>query len=351
MKTLPPVHRLNDSRPILEKIPSHPWENTVTFNPACALVTDRKEFDSIITALPLEERTKAILSEEPALCFLLYRAQGLKTPEHDHTRSTIGLAILTADLRPLVRLPKPVIVPEFPYEDLGVEDGRITRIGSRYVIVYCAYGSGEPENKIRIALASTADFVHWEKHGLLRGEFNTIDNKNGMIFEHRDPGKFFMLHRPMTGPDAMSVHWAEADDVFGEWTTRGLLLPSRKYDEFINTWTGGGAPPILLPDGRYLILYHIGNRKANGDKEYDLGIAIGDPSTKDFIVKRDEPLLRPSTPAEQTADPVLGVGNVVFICGAYFYKGDLYFPYAGADSVVLGGKIEKRDIEAYCNQV
>jgi len=29
------------------------------------------------------------------------------------------------------------------------------------------------------------------------------------------------------------------------------------------------------------------------------------------------------------------------------HQGDLYFPYAGADSVVLGGRISKAEIERY----
>jgi len=56
-----------------------------------------------------------------------------------------------------------------------------------------------------------------------------------------------------------------------------------------------------------------------------------------------DPKVRPETNGE--AD--LGVNNVVFICGAYLHDGDLYFPYAGADSVVLGGKISKNEIELY----
>lgn len=41
-----------------------------------------------------------------------------------------------------------------------------------------------------------------------------------------------------------------------------------------DVWVGGGAPPMLIPDGRYLILYHIGDRDAGGSRAYDLGIAL-----------------------------------------------------------------------------
>jgi predicted GH43/DUF377 family glycosyl hydrolase len=343
---LPFIERLNNGKPILQKIEKHPWENTVTFNPACALVTDNEELAGILPSLPFNEQIKRSLFSQPALCFLLYRAQGKRTGAYDYTRSSIGLAVLSSELQLLARHTEPVIRPDEEYENLGVEDGRITTVGDRYVMLYTAYSSGKPNNKIRIALASTTDFVHWEKHGVLKGEFNQIDNKNAMLFEDRLNGKYVLLHRPME-EDAMAIHWAESDDVFGEWTSRGVFMHPIPNSTFINTWIGGGAPPLKLSATRYLILYHIGNRKADGTREYDLGIAIADFAQKEIIVKRDEPLLRPETSAETTGDSELGVNNVVFICGAYFYNGDLYFPYAGADSVVLGGKIAKTEIDRY----
>ena len=145
----------------------------------------------------------------------------------------------------------------------------------------------------------------------------------------------------------MAIHWAESDDILGEWRTMGVLMKPIPRPSNVDTWIGRGAPPLRLADGRYLILYHIGNLKPDSSREYNLGIALADPKHPQFIVKRDEPLLRPETRAETAGDADLGVDNVVFICGAYFYNGDLYFPYAGADSVVLGGKIPKAELERY----
>ena len=351
MKVRLDIERLNNGKPLIQKIESHPWENKVTFNPGCAFVSDQNELASIIPSLPFDEAVRTRLKSEVALCFLLYRAQGKKTAAYDYTYSSIGLAVLGADLKLLARHTEPVVRPDRDYENLGVEDGRITRVGDRYVMLYCAYGSGTPTNRIRIAMASTRDFVDWEKHGLLKGDFNQVDNKNAMLFPDRVNGKLLLLHRPMQGTDAMSIHWAEADDLFGTWKSRGLLMKPIPNPEFIDTWIGGGAPPIGLTDGRYLIIYHVGNRKRDGTREYYLGIAIGDPARPEFIVKRDEPLMRPETPAETTGDEDLGVNNVVFICGAYFHQDDLYLPYAGADSVVLGGRISKYEIERYVEMV
>ena len=98
---------------------------------------------------------------------------------------------------------------------------------------------------------------------------------------------------------------------------------------------------------RYLMLYHIGNRAADGTREYDLGIAALEWKSGSLTVRRNELLLRPETPAETTGDPELGVNNVLFLCGAHFYEGDCYFPYAGADSVVLAGKIPGAEIDRF----
>jgi predicted GH43/DUF377 family glycosyl hydrolase len=342
-----PIERLNDGKPLLQKMELHPWENKTIFNPACAYVRDRRELASIIHTLPFDDTTREGLGKEGALCFLLYRAQGKRTADYDYTRSSIGLAVLTADLKLLARHTEPVITPDQEYEDLGAEDGRITKIGDRYVMLYCAYGSGMPANRIRIAAASTVDFVQWEKHGLLKGDFNEIDNKNAMLFPGRIDKKLLLLHRPMQGPDAMAIHWAEADELAGPWKSRGVLMKPIPNSAFIDTWIGGGAPPVSLPDGRFLILYHIGNRKEDGSREYDLGIALADPATREIIVKRHEPMMRPETYHEMNGDAELGVNNVVFLCGAYFHQDNLYFPYAGADSVVLGGQIPKGVLEQF----
>ena len=339
------VERLHGGKPILERVPSHPWESKVTFNPACALVSGSEAIASIIEKTPFDSRTKETLTKRKALCFLLYRAQGAATG--GFARSSVGLALFSPTLELLARHAEPVIQPDQPYDGLGVEDGRITKVGDRYILFYTAYGSGTPRNRIRVAIASTGDFVHWEKHGLLRGEFNTIDNKNAMLFEHPVGGKFVMLHRPMEGENAMSIHWAVSEDIFGEWKTRGPLLKPIPGPEFADTWIGGGAPPLQVSDNRFLMLYHIGNRRADGTKEYDLGIAEAEWKSGSLSVSRNTLLMRPETPAETRGDADLGVNNVLFVCSAYFHDRDLYFPYAGADSVVLGGKISQTELDRF----
>jgi predicted GH43/DUF377 family glycosyl hydrolase len=340
------VERLHGGKPIVCSIESHPWESKVTFNPACILVQKSDGLGPIVDALPFDGGTKAKLAEHEALCFLLYRAQGRKEEGLNGSPSSLGLAVLSPELELLARHPEPVLLPDKPFDNLGVEDARITKLGGKYFLVYTAYASGSPGNKIRIAVATTADFVHWEKQGLLKGDFNIINNKNGILFGDQPGGKYIMLHRPMEGTDAMTIHWAEAAHPLGKWTSRGVLMQPVENPAFTETWLGGGAPPLKIPEG-YLMLYHIGNRAEDGTREYDLGIALLKWTVGGLTVLRSGLLMRPETEAETTGDEELGVNNVVFICGAYLYKGDCYFPYAGADSVVLAAKIPRRELDRF----
>jgi predicted GH43/DUF377 family glycosyl hydrolase len=347
VEALPHVERLHNGHPLIVKNENHAWENKVTFNPACVLVQDPAGTLAIAAALRVDDAMRDRLLKERALVVLLYRAQGKKQDWHDHTRSVLGLAVCSPGMEVLVRLDEPVMVPDEWYDNLGVEDPRITRIGDQYHMVYTGYSSGSNRNRVRICVASSDDLLHWTKHGPLNGAFNALDNKNGMLFEPEGDGRLLMLHRPMEGENPMMVHWAEGDDVLGEWKTRGVLMPWIPNPQFKDVWVGGGAPPLLVPDGRYLILYHIGNRDADGRREYDLGLALCDPGRPEPIVRRVEPLLRPATGAETIGDADLGVNNVVFVCGAYSWQGDLYFPYAGADSCVLGARIRKAELDKF----
>jgi predicted GH43/DUF377 family glycosyl hydrolase len=347
MYAAPAVERLNGGAPILTRMQTHPWENRVTFNPACALVTGEDQLVPILNGLPLGESVREKLRSHAALVFLLYRAQGSPTESYDHTRSSIGLAVLSPELTLLARLDRPVILPDESYDNLGVEDARIMKVGDRHVMTYTAYATGPDRNRVRIGVASTTNFVNWEKQGLLEADFNRIDNKNGMLFEPVQGQLMRMLHRPMEGKDPMMIHWAQAPSVAGPWRDRGVLMRPIPDPEFKDVWIGGGAPPLALPGGRYLELYHIGKRRADGTREYDLGIALIDPGAPDPVIRRHEPLLRPETRAETQGDASLGVNNVVFICGAYFWGEYLYFPYAGADTCVLGGRIRKADLDRF----
>jgi predicted GH43/DUF377 family glycosyl hydrolase len=277
---------------------------------------------------------------------LLYRAQGDKTEREDYTHSRLGLAVLTPQLELIHRFDQPILWPEYEYENLGVEDPRIIKFDGQYYVFYTGYATGKTRNEIRICVASTKDFVKWEKHGLLKGDFNKINNKNCMMFPDKVDGKYVILHRPMEGENAQCIHLTEGDNILGVWRTKDAIMKPYPNSKFLDTWIGGGAPPLRLGAPKYLLIYHIGNKTEGDGREYDLRIAIADFDSPTLITKRNEPIFCPGTDCEIKGDVHLGVNSVVFICGAYYYGEDVIFPYGGADSVVLGAKIKRSEIDS-----
>jgi predicted GH43/DUF377 family glycosyl hydrolase len=348
------VERLNSGKPILEKIQTHPWENKVVFNPACILVQDKDEIEKIISSISksmsIDIETIREIDKQDAICFLIYRAQGERTKDYDHRRSSLGLAILTPELKLLKRFNRPILKPEEPYENFGIEDPRITKIDNKYFMLYTGLTSeseetfNRGENRPRICLAVTEDFVNWEKYGPLKGDLNNVDNKNAVLFPDKIDNKFHLLHRPMQGKDAMKIHLAVSDSIFGIWRNKGVLIDIMDSSKFEKTWIGAGAPPLKISKWKFLLIYHIGNMKKDGTREYNLGIALINFNLKNPLAKRYEPFMRPETEYELKGDRDLGVDNVLFICGAYFYKDYLYLPYAGADSAILASRIKRDEI-------
>lgn len=276
---------------------------------------------------------------------MLYRAQGDVDPQTDAAPSSIGLALLTPDLFLVKRYSEPVLRADAPFQNLGVEDPRCTRVEDQYYLYYTGY-SQDPSGKrrVRICLATSGDVRNWTVIGPVPGNVNRYPNKNAALFPHPVNGKWLLLHRPMEGPDAMTIHLAESDAPEGPWQTRGMLMPSYPYREFSRSWIGAGGPPVAIGDDRFVLIYHQGHYTAEGSREYDLAAALLDFSSDDPVRSRIEPLMRPKGEGEQRGDVELGVDNVLFTCANYCFRGDLIIPYAGADSRIFGATIRMSDL-------
>ncbi len=343
--TPPPVRpvRLHGGRPILEPHPAHPWENRVVLNPAAVLVEAGDDLERLMQAWPLPAAARDRLRRAGGACVMLYRAQGTFTVG-THAPSSLGLALLTPDLELVYRHPEPVLQPAAPFHNLGVEDPRCTRAGGTWYLYYTGYASDDPSDPeaprhIRICLATTRDFATWTLHGPAAGDLNAVPNKNAALLPEPAGGRWLLLHRPMDGPGAMTIHLAEADDPAGPWQSRGVLMPSFPYREFARSWIGAGGPPLALGDDRFLMIYHQGHYTPEGTREYDLAAALLDFRRDDPVCARIEPLMRPEGPDEQVGAPDLGVDNVLFTCANYRWGDDLVIPYAAADSRIFGAAV------------
>lgn len=286
-------HPLN---PILAPVPGHIWEDKFVFN--CAVVHDGELFH------------------------MLYRAQG------QDMVSRIGYAVSVDGVR-FNRLERPVFSPGSQDELYGVEDPRVTRIGDRYYMLYTAYSPKGP----RVAMASTKNFITWERHGIVIKD--EIDNKDAALFPEKINGKYVLIHR--FPPDiwlAFSddlVHWGEYVKIAG---------PRKGYWD--NLKIGAGAPPVKTPYG-WLLLYH-GVEEAPRPI-YRLGFMLIDLNDPTRILKRsEEPILEP----EEEWEIYGGVPNVVFSDAMVEYMGKYYVYYGAADNYIALATIEVDRVFEWC---
>jgi predicted GH43/DUF377 family glycosyl hydrolase len=347
-----PVQRLHGGQPVLEPIPAHDWESRVVLNPAAVLVDAPDELDALMETWALPEDDRRTLRDAGGACVMLYRAQGhaydRPTPDGGtHYASALGLAVFTPDLRLVRRWAQPVIAPEAPFHDLGVEDARCTRVGDTYYLHYTGYTSADRANpaflgRVHLCLATTTDFLTWTLHGPLAGDVNAHDDKNGALFPEPARGRWWLWHRPIFGPHAMSMHLAEAESPDGPWRSHGSVAASFRFQGQALSWVGAAGPPLALGDGRFLSLYHQGHLSFEGRRLYNLAALLVEPGAEAPVLARAEPLLLPEGDLECVGDPLLGVDNVVFSCANYLVGDRLVVPYAGADSRIFGAEVSLR---------
>jgi beta-1,2-mannobiose phosphorylase / 1,2-beta-oligomannan phosphorylase len=349
--SVPPVSldRLHEGRPVLEPVLAHTWERRVVLNPAAALVQCPDELEFLFSSWGLDESQRNRLRTAGGACVLLYRAQGDADPDTLIAPSCLGMAVCTPDLELVYRRNTPVLEPREPFHNLGIEDPRCTRVGDTYFLHYTGYFSDEShestaEGRTCICLATSSDFVTWEIHGPVPGDVNDVRNKNATLFPVPVHDTWTLMHRPMEGADAMAIHLAEAESPYGPWKSTGVVMRSCSYCEFEQSWVGAGGPPVDLGDDRFLVIYHVGHRAADGAREYDLAAALVDFNTTPIVRARIEPLLRPTQSYERVGDPDLGVDNVLFTCGNYLWGEFLIIPYAGADSRIFGASVSLDDL-------
>ena len=122
---------------------------------------------------------------------------------------------------------------------------------------------------------------------------------------------------------------------------RATPEPSRR-----DNWVGAGSVPMPLGDGRYLVIFHTGRIQHGGRREYDLDAAIFnfrdfDPTCPERIVEsRIDRLMVPETETEVDGPYPDSVANVLFTCGSYLFRDDLYILYGGGDTYVIAARVK-----------
>jgi len=280
-----------EMNPIIEPRPGLDWEVDGTFNPAAIVVGNTTH--------------------------LLYRAV-------DQNRvSRLGYARSNDGGRYSFRSSAPIFEGTSDWEEFGCEDPRVSLVDGTYYVTYTAFSRQGP----RIALASTQDFIHYEKYGLIGPD---RDDKDCVLFPGRVDGKVLMLHR--LGSKIQIAHFDNFESLSNSqefWTKYvkhyddfELIGPRYPWEELK---VGVGAPPVRTDRG-WLVIYH----GVSAQRIYRAGALLLDLENPTKILARTkDPILEPESEFE-----IHGiVPNVVFPEGATIQHGDLLVYYGGADRV------------------
>lgn len=246
----------------------------------------------------------------------------------------------------------PTIFPEGPYEELGVEDARITPIDDKFYITYVAVS----RHGITTALASTKDFVKFEKHGIIF----TTENKDVVLFPERVGNSYVAFHRPLSAnpfghpemwmaysPDL--IHWGHHCVLGGcsgenSITSKERNPGKRRSTDWDSLKIGAGTPPIKTEEG-WLEIYH-GSEKAHDEDTvgvYCAGAALFDlDEPHKLIAKAKEPILIPDLEYERQGF----LSSIVFPTGIVAQGDDLLIYYGAADTYTAVTKLSLRDVLA-----
>jgi len=221
-------------------------------------------------------------------------------------------------------------------EEYGVEDPRITKIGSNYLMTYVSISK---KNGISTSLVLSSDLKKWKRKGIIFSE----QNKDCVLFPEKIDGKYVAFHRPETLFEFSKpgIWISHSKDLIYWGKEQSVLKPRLKSWE--SERVGSGAPPIKTEKG-WLLLYH-GVYLKNEKVVYSVGAALFDLKHPEKIIARspqDKPLIKPLKPYEKKGY----TSNVIFPTGAIqsLNKKDLVIYSGGADSVVSVQKIAIKDI-------
>ena len=149
------------------------------------------------------------------------------------------------------------IVPAASYQDYGVEDARISRIGDTWYMTTCSVSAERHSTTLHLS----GNGIDYELQGVVLDH----QNKDMLFFEGKVGGAYMALTRPLGevyfaypeespfvgGP---SINLARSPDALHWKPVDQPLLRARKGSTS-SMKVGGGSQPILT-DAGWLILYH-----------------------------------------------------------------------------------------------
>ena len=223
--------------------------------------------------------------------------------------------------------------PQVEVEEFGVEDPRITPLDGRFYVSYVAVSRHGPAS----ALASTADFRTFERHGVVFAP----ENKDVVLFPERIGGVFTALHRPVCAtPFTRPEIWVARSPDLIHWGGHAPLALAG--GEWQSGRVGAGTPPVRVAGG-WLEIYH-GNRRPTRPGEvgaYHAGAILLDPDEPGRVRGQiPGPFFVPEADFERAGF----VPDVVFSTGVVQDRGTILVYYGAADAFTAVVEFSEQDV-------
>jgi predicted GH43/DUF377 family glycosyl hydrolase len=236
---------------------------------------------------------------------------------------------------------EPIMKPQRPWEAMGCEDPRLSRLGQRYYLSYTAFDG----QTARAALAHS--LPGWQANP--RPTVADDWSKSAALFPQMIGKRYWLYFGD-------SQVWAASSDDLNHWDVLKTPVLSRRAGSFDAGYVEMGPPPILTKRG-WLVLYH-GIDRADAERTYALGAALfahDDPLK--LLWRSTHPLLTPSEAYETSSliDVIDGgfatlktlslidrealahqhrLPKAVFCCSALLQNGRLRLYYGAGDTVI-----------------
>jgi predicted GH43/DUF377 family glycosyl hydrolase len=208
------------------------------------------------------------------------------------------------------------IAPHASFQCYGLEDARISKVEGRYLMTTC---SVSPERH-STTLYSSPDGLDWTFEDIVLDH----QNKDMLIFEGLIDGVYWAQTRPLGDlyfaypPDSPwragpSINLATSPDAH-HWKPHRNPGLRPHSDTLATARMGGGAPPILTPDG-WLSLWHGVEPKeiVGAYRTYWSLLDRDDPSR--VLRTQHEPLLEANPELTKPIEHQLYIRDVVFTTG------------------------------------
>ncbi len=223
-----------------------------------------------------------------------------------------------------------IVSSSAPYQEFGVEDPRITKIGDVFYMTTCSVSSMRQSSTLYMSF----DGLNYQLKGIILDH----QNKDMLIFEGKIWNMYYALTRPLgslyfaESPDSEfvpgpSINLAQSPDMLHWKPVENFMIKAQnKSSSLIKV--GGGTQPILCDKG-WLILFH------GVEKDGEVGIyrtyyayLDRDNPTKILRIDMLNPVLEANSELTKPLEELIYINNVVFTTGI-IDAGDYYIVASG----------------------